>query len=65
MSLFKHPHLTRGIVRTPSGAFIVTRGLVEAPDYVGESQGWIPVDEDDANTKSRRDETTKQNQPRG
>jgi hypothetical protein len=59
MSLFKHPHLTRGIVRTPNGAFIVTRGMVEAPDHVGESLGWIPVDEEDNKTKTRRDEGTK------
>ena len=59
MSLFKHPHLTRGIVRTENGAFIVTRGMVEAPDHVGESLGWIPVDEEDNKTKTRRDEGTK------
>ena len=60
MSLFKHPHLTRGIVRTANGAFVVTRGLVEAPDHVGESQGWTLVDDDD-NAKPRRDESAKKN----
>jgi hypothetical protein len=59
MSLFKHPHLTRGIVRTPNGAFTVTRGLVEAPDHVGESLGWIPADEDDASASPRRDDANK------
>lgn len=48
MSLFKHPHLTRGIVRTANGAFVVSRGLVEAPDHVGESQGWTLVDDEEA-----------------
>jgi hypothetical protein len=45
--MFRHPHLTRGIVKTPMGAFIVTRGLVEMPAEVGESLGWRPVDQED------------------
>ena len=40
MSVFHHPHLTRGIVTTPKGSFLIVRGLVEAPDEVGESLGW-------------------------
>jgi hypothetical protein len=40
MGLFKHPHLTRGIVKTPQGAFVISRGLVEMPDELGESLGW-------------------------
>jgi hypothetical protein len=47
MSLFQHPHLTRGIVHTPMGAFKVNRGIVELPDDLGASLGWQPVDEDD------------------
>jgi hypothetical protein len=44
MSVFQHPHLTRGIVNTPKGSFVIIRGLVEVPDEVGESLGWRPVD---------------------
>ena len=47
MGVFQHPHLTRGIVRTPKGAFVVTRGLVEVPDELGEALGWQPADEVD------------------
>jgi|SRR6185295_3400629 len=43
MSVFHHPHLTRGIVTTSKGSFVVVRGLVEAPDEIGESLGWQPV----------------------
>ena len=48
MSVFRHPHLTRGIVRTPKGAFEVSRGLVDVPDELGEALGWLPVDESEA-----------------
>jgi hypothetical protein len=44
MSVFHHPHLTRGIVKTPKGSFVIVRGLVEAPDEIGESLGWHPVE---------------------
>jgi hypothetical protein len=44
MGLFQHPHLTRGIVKTAKGAFIVSRGLVDVPDELGESLGWRPAD---------------------
>jgi hypothetical protein len=47
MSVFQHPHLTRGIVTTAKGSFIVIRGLVEMPDEIGESLGWRRVDQDD------------------
>jgi hypothetical protein len=43
MSVFHHPHLTRGIVTTPKGSFVIVRGLVEVPDEVGESLGWRPA----------------------
>ena len=46
MALFQHPHLTRGIVKTPKGAFVITRGFVSAPDEIGESLGWRRVDSD-------------------
>jgi arginine deiminase len=39
MGMFQHPHLTRGIVRTPKGAFVITRGLVEVPDEEFDSMG--------------------------
>ena len=61
MSVFQHPHLTRGIVKTPMGAFLVTRGLVEAPDDIGEALGWRLVGSDDQAqpelSKSARRET--------
>jgi hypothetical protein len=44
MGLFQHPHLTRGIVKTATGAFVITRGLVEMPDDLGEALGWQQVD---------------------
>ena len=44
MSVFQHPHLTRGIVQTPKGAFAISRGRVEMPDDIGESLGWRPLD---------------------
>jgi len=44
MSVFHHPHLTRGIVKTPKGSFVIVRGLVEVPDEIGESLGWDRVD---------------------
>jgi len=47
MSVFHHPHLTRGIVTTPQGSFTIVRGLVEAPDEIGESLGWQPVHPED------------------
>jgi hypothetical protein len=47
VAVFLHPHLTRGVVKTPRGAFEITRGRVDVPDEVGESLGWRRVDEDD------------------
>jgi len=47
MSVFQHPHLTRGIVQTPKGAFMISRGRVEMPDDIGESLGWLAVDRED------------------
>jgi hypothetical protein len=47
MSIFQHPCLIRGIVTTAKGSFVITRGLVEAPDEVGESLGWLPVADDE------------------
>ena len=44
MGVYRHPHLTRGIVRTAYGAFAISRGLVEVPDELGEALGWSPVD---------------------
>jgi hypothetical protein len=46
MAVFQHPHLTRGVVITAKGAFVVTRGLVTAPDEIGESLGWRRVDDE-------------------
>ena len=46
MSVFQHPHLTRGIVKTAKGAFVISRGLVEMPDEIGEALGWRSIDEE-------------------
>jgi hypothetical protein len=46
MGLYQHPHLIRGVVHTPIGAFTVKRGIVELPDDMGESLGWEPVTPD-------------------
>jgi hypothetical protein len=46
MSVFRHPHLTRGIVKTAKGSFIVKRGLVDVPDEIGDALGWQPIDTD-------------------
>ena len=58
MSLFQHPHLTRGIVHTPMGAFTVNRGVVDLPDDLGEALGWARVSfepETGASADPRRD----------
>jgi hypothetical protein len=46
MSRFKHPHLTRGVVYTPAGAFTVCRGVIEAPEAIGEECGWRKIDDE-------------------
>ena len=48
MGLYQHPHLTRGVVHTPEGAFRINRGLVELPDELGESLGWTAVPDGEA-----------------
>lgn len=40
MAIFRHPHLVRGIVHTPHGAFTVVRGLVDLSEEVGDDLGW-------------------------
>jgi hypothetical protein len=58
MSLFQHPHLTRGIVHTPMGAFTVNRGIVDLPEELGEALGWERVSfesEMNAGPEARRD----------
>jgi hypothetical protein len=40
MTLFRHPHLVRGTVHTPYGAFTVVRGHVEMPEDIGDALGW-------------------------
>jgi hypothetical protein len=44
MAVFQHPHLTRGVVMTPKGAFVISRGFVSAPDEIGDALGWRRVD---------------------
>jgi hypothetical protein len=44
MSLFQHPHLTRGTVHTPLGSFAVNRGVVDLPEDIGRTLGWTPLD---------------------
>ena len=47
-TLFRHPHLTRGVVHTAEGNFVVERGLVRAPESVGAQLGWQRVGSDAA-----------------
>jgi hypothetical protein len=46
MGLFRHPHLTRGIVHTPEGAFRIERGVADLPDDTGEALGWVRLQQD-------------------
>ncbi len=48
MGLYRHPHLVRGVVHTPEGAFRIDRGLVEVPEEVGDALGWKQIDDDHA-----------------
>jgi hypothetical protein len=65
MAMFQHPHLTRGVVKTTKGAFVISRGLVSAPDDIGEALGWRRVDSDSglpsdaALSLTRRDSATR------
>ena len=43
MALYRHPHLVRGVMHTPEGAFRINRGIVDLPDKLGESLGWTAV----------------------
>ena len=52
MGLFRHPHLTRGVVHTSKGSFAIRRGIVDAPDDVGESYGWLRVVPEDQREES-------------
>jgi len=54
MGLFRHPHLTRGIVHTSTGSFAINRGIVAISDHLGESLGWIRVMADDPASGSER-----------
>jgi hypothetical protein len=63
MSLFRHPHLTRGVIRTPHGAFTITRGIVDVPDEVGRALGWLPVEEEDESARDARKFLSRQSAP--
>ncbi len=65
MGIFQHPCLIRGIVRTAKGSFVVTRGLVEAPDEVGESLGWRPVDDDQKSAEPSTSRPRRSDDPAG
>jgi hypothetical protein len=56
MAVFQHPHLTRGVVTTPGGSFVISRGFVSAPDEIGESLGWrrVDVEQDPASSVGQR-----------
>jgi hypothetical protein len=55
-TLFRHPHLTRGIVHTTGGNFVIQRGLVCVPDAVGAWHGWQRVQPDDPHEASTHDQ---------
>jgi len=46
MTLFRHPHLVRGIVHTAEGAFVIHRGIAELPEDVGDALGWVRLDDE-------------------
>ena len=50
MAIFRHPHLVRGIVHTPHGAFVIVRGLVDLPDEIGEALRWAREEEASSST---------------
>ena len=50
MAIFRHPHLLRGIVHTPHGAFAIVRGLVDLPDEIGEALHWAREEEGSSST---------------
>ncbi len=55
-TLFRHPHLTRGIVHTTGGNFVIQRGLVRVPDAVGAWHGWQRVQPDDSHEACSHDQ---------
>ena len=59
-TLFRHPHLTRGVVHTSGGSFVIQRGLVRVPDAVGAWHGWQRVHSDGAHDASAPTESTRQ-----
>ena len=44
MTCFRHPFLVRGTIYTRHGAFQIQRGVLDAPDAVGDDCGWVRVD---------------------
>ena len=63
-TLFRHPHLTRGIVHTTGGNFVIQRGLVRVPDAVGAWHGWQRVQPDDPHDASPLDQPALQSAER-
>jgi hypothetical protein len=62
VSKFRHPYLTRGILYTSAGAFTVCRGVIEAPDAIGQAFGWRPLD-DERSSDARTDDVTPISRP--
>ena len=52
------PHLVRGIVHTPHGAFAINRGLADLPEEIGDSLGWPRVEEAQTSAVPPRETTT-------
>ena len=55
MAIFRHPHLIRGIVHTPYGAFAISRGYADIPEEIGEALGWSRAEDSRAEFLLRRD----------
>ena len=47
MTCFRHPFLVRGTIYTRHGAFQIQRGVLDAPDAVGDDCGWVRVQDAD------------------
>jgi hypothetical protein len=59
-TLFRHPHLTRGVVHTSGGSFVIQRGLVRVPEAVGAWHGWQRVQSDGSPDASASTESMRQ-----
>jgi len=58
MTCFRHPFLVRGTIYTRHGAFQIQRGVLDAPDAVGDDCGWVRVEDADSYLERRDNRRT-------